>query len=88
MAVMEEGARTSKPLLKSASYNKSLASDTWAGRYLPVPDARGAWDDLSNRFFRDTRNSTIYIFRILTGLRYKEGNNLIQHLDIFKSYWL
>lgn len=46
-----------------------------------------AWKDLSDRFDRDTGNATIYLFRMLTSLRYEDGDDLHAHLDAFRSLW-
>ncbi|KAF2726831.1 hypothetical protein EJ04DRAFT_452557, partial [Polyplosphaeria fusca] len=42
-----------------------------------------AWDYLSNRYDRDTGNTTISLFRTLINLRYKDGGDLCAHLDNF-----
>ncbi|KAF2818696.1 hypothetical protein CC86DRAFT_243490, partial [Ophiobolus disseminans] len=42
-----------------------------------------AWAHLTGRFDRDTGNMSIALFRSLTNLRYKDGNNLRLHLDEF-----
>lgn len=49
--------------------------------------ASDAWTTLENRFDRDTGNSTIYLFRTLTNLRYADGDNLMSHLDDFRQIW-
>lgn len=46
-----------------------------------------AWKELSDRFDRDTGNATIYLFRMLTSLRYEDGDDLHLHLDAFRSLW-
>ncbi|KAL2395076.1 Retrovirus-related Pol polyprotein from transposon TNT 1-94 [Exophiala dermatitidis] len=46
-----------------------------------------AWAALAERFDRDTGNSTIYLFRNITTLRYKDGDDLQKHLDEFHGLW-
>ncbi|KAF2740357.1 hypothetical protein EJ04DRAFT_415011, partial [Polyplosphaeria fusca] len=42
-----------------------------------------AWDHLASRFDRNTGNTSILLFRSLTNLRYKDGDDLRVHLDGF-----
>ena len=46
-----------------------------------------AWIHLQDRFDRDTGNVAIHSFRALTNLRYHDGEDLKQHLDIFHQVW-
>lgn len=46
-----------------------------------------AWAYLTNRFDRDTSNSSILLFRSLTNLRYRDGDDLRLHLDEFHQRW-
>lgn len=46
-----------------------------------------AWDYLSSRFDRDTGQSSILLFRSLTNLRYRDGDDLRLHLDEFHQRW-
>lgn len=49
--------------------------------------AQRAWQSLQERFDRDTGNSTIYLFRTLTNLRYQDGDDLSAHVDLFQQQW-
>src|ERR1700761_6616705 len=51
-------------------------------------DAYDAWKYLSDRFDRDTGNNYIYLFRSLTNLRYKDGDDLQRHVDDFHQIWI
>ncbi|KAF2676308.1 hypothetical protein K458DRAFT_257157, partial [Lentithecium fluviatile CBS 122367] len=42
-----------------------------------------AWEHLAGRFDRDTGNTLIMLFRSLTNLRYRDGDNLSRHLNDF-----
>lgn len=46
-----------------------------------------AWKHLANRFDRDTGNASILLFRSLTNLRYRDGDDLRIHLDEFHQRW-
>jgi hypothetical protein len=46
-----------------------------------------AWEYLANRFDRDTGNTAILLFRSLTNLRYRDGDDLRLHLDEFHQRW-
>jgi hypothetical protein len=47
-----------------------------------------AWKYLSERFDRDTGNTSIHLFRALTNLRYKDGDDLRAHIDEFHEMWI
>lgn len=51
------------------------------------PTSSKAWTALRDHFNRDTGNSTIYLFRTITSLRYKDGEDLGTHLDLFHQLW-
>ena len=46
-----------------------------------------AWKYLAGRFDRDTGNTSIQLFRTLTGLRLRDGDDLRTHLDLFHQTW-
>ena len=49
--------------------------------------ASKAWKYLSERFDRDTGDTTINLFRALTNLRYQDGEDLLAHIDVFHEMW-
>lgn len=50
--------------------------------------AAEAWSNLSGRFDRDTGNNSVYLFRSLTNLRYRDGEDLRAHTDEFHQLWI
>ncbi|KAF2241466.1 hypothetical protein BU26DRAFT_440810, partial [Trematosphaeria pertusa] len=50
--------------------------------------AAGAWAYLAEQFDRDTGNLTIYQFRSLTSLRYRDGEDLKLHTNTFHQLWV
>lgn len=49
--------------------------------------AAKAWDFLAGKFDRDTGNTAVHLFRLLTNLRYRDGDDLRQYIDEFNQLW-
>ena len=49
--------------------------------------AHQAWTYLTSRFDRDTGSTAIQLFKVLSNLRYHDGENLRAHIDKFNYLW-
>ena len=47
-----------------------------------------AWNVLAERFDRDTGHLAIHLFRALTNIRHKDGEDLRNHVDNFHQLWV
>jgi len=50
--------------------------------------APAAWSYLAGRYDRDTGNTAIHLFRVLTNLRHNDGDDLRMHIDDFHQLWI